>query len=90
MRLSEWLASLSSGLRALVILLAVFVPLLIVFVATGEKLGPAAGQAGFLAILAVLAAVVGRALGTRRRAQFESGPDAEEPGGPDDDGAGRP
>ncbi len=95
MRLSRWLARLPSGLRALVILLAVFVPLVLLFLATGEELGSAVAQAAFWAILAVFAAVVGRALGMRRRAQLDPGPDpraqfdpgpgAHDPGGADDE-----
>ncbi len=90
MRLSQWLARLPSGLRALVILLAVFVPLVLLFLATGEELGSAVAQAAFWAILAVFAAVVGRALGMRRRAQFGPGPDPRDPGGADDEEAGGP
>jgi hypothetical protein len=84
-RLSQWLARMPSGLRALVILLAVFVPLALLFLATGEELGSAVAQAAFWAILAVFAAVVGRALGMRRRAQFGSGPDPRAPFDPDPD-----
>ena len=100
MRLSRWLARLPSGLRALVILLAVFIPLALLFLATGEELGSAVAQAAFWAILAVFAAVVGRALGMRRRAQFDPGPDSraqfdpgpdpDDRGGPDDGETGGP
>jgi hypothetical protein len=65
--MSEWLGRLPSALRAVVILLAVFIPLLVVFVATGEPIGPAIVQAAFWAILAMFAALVGRAMGMRRR-----------------------
>ena len=74
MRLSEWLARLPPALRAAVVLLAVFVPLLIVFLATGEPIGDAIVQAAFWAILAVFAAMVGRALGMRRRGGSGPGP----------------
>ena len=49
-------------------------PLTIVFVATGEPIGDAIIQAAFWAILAVLAAAVGRALGMRRRGGPGPGP----------------
>ena len=73
MRLNEWLARLPPALRAGVVLLVVFVPLVIVFVATGEEIGSAIAQAAFWAILAVIAATVGRALGMRGRGG--NGPD---------------
>jgi peptidoglycan/LPS O-acetylase OafA/YrhL len=66
-RLGERLARMPPALRAAVVLVAVFVALLVVFVATGEHIGSAVAQAAFWAILAVFAAVVGRALGVRRR-----------------------
>ncbi len=72
--MSRWLAGLPSGLRAAVILLAVFILLLIVFLATGEPIGDAIVQAAFWAVLAVFAAVVGRALGMRRRSGDGPGP----------------
>ena len=85
MRLSQWLARMPSALRALVILLAVFIPLALLFLATGEELGSAVAQAAFWAILAVFAAVVGRALGMRRRAQLDASPDPRAQFGPDPD-----
>ena len=72
--MSTWLAGLPPALRAAVILLVVFVLLLIVFLATGEPIGDAVVQAAFWAVLAVFAAVVGRALGMRRRSGDGSGP----------------
>ncbi len=72
--MSSWLAGLPSGLRTAVILLAVFIPLLIVFLATGEPIGDAVVQAAFWAVLAVFAALVGRALGMRRRSGDGPGP----------------
>ena len=74
MSLSERLARLPPALRAVVVLLVVFVPLVIVFLATGEPIGDAIVQAAFWAVLAVFAAVVGRALGTRRRNENGPGP----------------
>ncbi len=74
MRPGEWLARLPPALRAAVVLLGVFIPLLILFVATGEQIGSAVVQAAFWAILAVLAAMVGRALGMRRRDGSGPGP----------------
>ncbi len=74
MRLSGWLARLPPALRAGVVLVAVFVPLVIIFVATGEHIGSAVAQAAFWAILAVFAAVVGRALGVRRRRDGQGPP----------------
>ncbi|HUH81255.1 MAG TPA: hypothetical protein VLZ06_08005 [Solirubrobacteraceae bacterium] len=65
--MSEWLARLSAPLRATVVAASVFVLLVLVFVATGESIGSAIAQAAFWAILAVVAAFVGRALGARRR-----------------------
>ena len=59
MSLSERLARLPPALRAVVVLLVVFVPLLIVFLATGEPVGDAIVQAVFWAVLAVFAAAVG-------------------------------
>jgi len=91
--LSQWLARLPPALRAVVVLVAVFVPLALLFVATGEELGSAVAQAAFWAILAVFAAVVGRALGMRRRAQYDAGPeydahpDLPDPRGADPGGA---
>lgn len=72
--LSQRLARLPPALRGAVILLAVFIPLLILFVATGEQIGSAIVQAAFWAILAVVAAMVGRALGMRRRGGSGPGP----------------
>jgi hypothetical protein len=72
--LSEWLGRLPSAQRAGVVLLVVFIPLLILFVATGEQIGAAIGQAAFWAILAVVAALGGRALGMRRRGGNGPGP----------------
>ncbi len=74
MSLSERLARLPPALRAVVVLLVVFVPLLIVFLATGEPIGDAIVQAVFWAVLAVFAAAVGRALGMRRRNENGPGP----------------
>ncbi len=74
MGLSGRLARLPPALRAAVVLLVVFVPLVIVFVATGEPIGDAIVQAAFWAILAVFAAAVGRALGMRRRDGNGPGP----------------
>jgi hypothetical protein len=68
-QLNEWLGSLSAARLAGVIAAVVFVPLTVVFVLTGEGLGAAAEQAAFWAAFAVIAALVGRALGTHRRAQ---------------------
>jgi hypothetical protein len=72
--LNEWFGRLPSARRAGVVLLVVFVPLLILFVATGEQIGSAVAQAAFWAILGVVAAVGGRALGTRRRGGSGPGP----------------
>ena len=72
--MSRWLAGLSPALRAAVVLVAVFVLLLVVFLVGGEGIGPAVVQAAFWAVLAVLAAVVGRALGMRRRGGNGTGP----------------
>ncbi len=74
MSLNERLARLPPALRAALVLLAVFVPLTIIFIATGEPVGDAIVQAAFWAILAVLAAAVGRALGMRRRGGPGPGP----------------
>ena len=74
MGLNERLARLPQALRAAVVLLVVFVPLTVVFIATGEPIGDAIVQAAFWAILAVLAAAVGRALGMRRGGGSGPGP----------------
>jgi membrane protein implicated in regulation of membrane protease activity len=73
-QLNQWLASLRAAQLAALVAGAVFVPLLLVFLATGEKLGSAAAQAVFWAIFAVLAALLGRALGSRRRGAGGPGP----------------
>ena len=66
-QLNQRLGSLSGARLAFVIAAAVFVPLVIVFLATGEQLGAAAAQAAFWAAFAVIAALLGRAMGARRR-----------------------
>ena len=72
--LNEWIGRLPGIQLAGVCLLVVFIPLLVLFVATGESVGSAIAQAAFWGILAVIAAVGGRALGTRRRDGDGSGP----------------
>jgi hypothetical protein len=65
-QLNQRLARLSATRLSLTIGLVVFVPLVLLFAATGESLGAAAGQAVFWAALAIIAALGGRALGRRR------------------------
>jgi len=71
---NEWIGRLPAAQLAGVCLLVVFIPLLVLFVATGEQIGSAIAQAAFWAILAVIAAVGGRALGARRRGGNGPGP----------------
>jgi len=65
-QLSQRLGRMSAGRLALTIGVAVFVPLVVVFAATGESVGAAVAQAALWAVFAVVAAVGGRALGSRR------------------------
>ena len=65
-QLNQRLGRLSAARLALTIGLVVFVPLVVLFAATGESLGAAVAQAVFWAALAVIAALGGRALGRRR------------------------
>ncbi len=65
-RLNQRLGRLSATRLALTVGLAVSVPLVAAFAATGESLGAAVAQAVFWAAFAVIAALGGRALGRRR------------------------
>jgi hypothetical protein len=65
-KLNQRLDKLSAARLALTIGLAVFVPLVVVFAATGESPRAAVGEAAFWTAFAVIAALGGRALGRRR------------------------
>ncbi|HTQ69577.1 MAG TPA: hypothetical protein VMI13_12890 [Solirubrobacteraceae bacterium] len=62
-------------MRGAVVAWSVFLFLAVVFVVTGESVGSAVAQAAFWAILAMLAAFVGRALGRRRSGGGPRGPE---------------
>jgi hypothetical protein len=60
------LERLPGAQAALVVGLAIFALLFILFIATDDSLATAAGEAGFWAVLAAVAALGGRLLGARR------------------------
>ena len=66
-QLTRWLASLPAAWSGLVVGVAVFAVLVLLFLATGDQLGTALGQAAFWGLFAFVAAFGGRVLGARRR-----------------------
>jgi hypothetical protein len=66
-QLTRWLRSLPAARSGLVVGLAVFVLLALLFLATGDQLASALGQAAFWGVFAFVAAFAGRMLGARRR-----------------------